>query len=60
VFQTENFRAPLHTYLPVQCHEEVWILFGPRGQTDVVNLLVGALLSPEVEVSEVLEESTTV
>jgi len=50
----------LRTHLSVQRHEEVRILFGPRGQTNIMNLLVGALLSPKVEISKVLKKSTTV
>ena len=35
-------------------------MFGPRGQANIVNLLVSTLLSPEVEVGKVLKEPATV
>jgi len=53
----KNLYARLHTYLSVQRHEEVWILLSPQRQSNIMNLLVGALLSPKVEVSKVLKES---
>ena len=57
--QTGNVRTLRDKYLSVQRHEKVWILFGPWGQANIVNLLVRTLLSPKVEVGKVLEESAT-
>lgn len=59
MFHMADLYALLYTHLSIQCHEEVRILFSPRGQTDIMDLFVGALLPPEVEISKVLEESTT-
>lgn len=56
--QIENPRALVRAHLSIQCHEEVRILFGPRRQTDIMNLLISALLSPKVEIRKVFEEST--
>ena len=55
--QTGNLHKLSDAYLAVQCYEEVWVLFGPWGQTNIMDLLVGTLLSPEVEVGKVLQES---